>query len=407
MSEPDNPLHAMIRNTLRDPNTPFGLMTKLRATDRAAADRLEAVFGSVIAGSRKEPGNLTYHVNRDAADPTLFVLYDRWRSLRAVIDHEASPHFKAGVAQLKGADRREARGHASLGGRRRRSSGLRGRRGSIPLGGRIAMGARPLDTKAPASLREIRQAHLHHARGTHLSPRTVSPSRKRCCCPSGPQDARQWDVLADCLAEDVVLDPRDGSNPWYSGVHRRASSAWIARRIATRRPESRSLGKPGRRRDRSALRRPGQVRREWRARRESVAQDRRSRRGGAYASQGRGWRLAHRPFRQRSVRPCRRGSFPMRTNATGGPPLGTSAGLGAGSMGNLTGKGRPGDRGGPRHRARHRRTARGGRRRRRDQLRPRRRRRNRNGRGDFGRGGQSVRVEGGRQLGLRDRTALR
>ncbi|MEO1373100.1 MAG: antibiotic biosynthesis monooxygenase [Cyanobacteria bacterium J06635_10] len=55
---------------------PFALLTTVRVKDKAAGDRLEAAMQTVVEKSRQEAGNITYHVNRDANDSTIFYLYD-------------------------------------------------------------------------------------------------------------------------------------------------------------------------------------------------------------------------------------------------------------------------------------------------------------------------------------------
>ena len=102
MSDDENKGLAEMRAKLRDPDKPFGIMTRLRVVDNEAADKLEAIMSEVVPASQLEPGNLTYQVSRDIADPLTFVLYDRWCDIDAVAAHEASEHFRKGVAQMKG-----------------------------------------------------------------------------------------------------------------------------------------------------------------------------------------------------------------------------------------------------------------------------------------------------------------
>ena len=94
-------LHDQIR-AVADPNRPFGIMTRLRAVDADAASTLAALMADVVPPSQAEPGCLAYQVSRDLDDPLTFILYDRWANLQAVVNHEASPHFRAGVARMKG-----------------------------------------------------------------------------------------------------------------------------------------------------------------------------------------------------------------------------------------------------------------------------------------------------------------
>lgn len=101
MSEQHQTLHQRLESELNDPNKPFALLHQLRVKDKAAGDRLEQAMQTVVRESRKEAGNITYHVNRSIDDPTVFYLYDRWRSIDAVDAHEQTEHFKAGLVTLK------------------------------------------------------------------------------------------------------------------------------------------------------------------------------------------------------------------------------------------------------------------------------------------------------------------
>ena len=94
-------LREKVQAALGSTEEPFALLTRLRVKDVAGGDRLEEAMKTVVRESRKEAGNITYHVNRDAADPTVFYLYDRWRDVEATEVHEEADYFKAGVAVLR------------------------------------------------------------------------------------------------------------------------------------------------------------------------------------------------------------------------------------------------------------------------------------------------------------------
>ena len=94
-------LQQRLHSALDNPNQPFALLTTVRVKDKAAGDRLEAAMQTVVEKSRQEAGNITYHVNREANDSTIFYLYDRWNSIDAVDFHEQTEYFKAGLVVLK------------------------------------------------------------------------------------------------------------------------------------------------------------------------------------------------------------------------------------------------------------------------------------------------------------------
>ena len=63
-----------------------------------------------------------------------------------------------------------------------------------------------LDTNLPASLTSIRNAHRLNSAGSRLSPEDRLAVQETVLLSEWATDARRWDVLADCLADDMVLD---------------------------------------------------------------------------------------------------------------------------------------------------------------------------------------------------------
>jgi quinol monooxygenase YgiN len=63
---------------------------RVRAGDEA---RVEQALKEMVAPTRAEPGNLDYQVFRDPADPSLFVLFERYADEPAFEAHRASQHF--------------------------------------------------------------------------------------------------------------------------------------------------------------------------------------------------------------------------------------------------------------------------------------------------------------------------
>ena len=57
------------------------------------ADRVEEALRKMVAPTRAEPGNLDYQVFRDPADPSRFVLFERYADAAAFDAHRAAPHF--------------------------------------------------------------------------------------------------------------------------------------------------------------------------------------------------------------------------------------------------------------------------------------------------------------------------
>ena len=57
-------------------------------------DRVLALLPQVAAASRTEPGNLSFEVYENTADPTVVVLLERYVSREAFAAHRETPHFQ-------------------------------------------------------------------------------------------------------------------------------------------------------------------------------------------------------------------------------------------------------------------------------------------------------------------------
>jgi len=61
-------------------------------------DKVESflvAFKPLIAGSRAEPGCISYTLYQDPSDRTAFLVFEQWKSQAAIDAHFATPHFKA------------------------------------------------------------------------------------------------------------------------------------------------------------------------------------------------------------------------------------------------------------------------------------------------------------------------
>ncbi|MDB5364189.1 MAG: putative monooxygenase [Rhodospirillales bacterium] len=73
-------------------------------TLQAHADQCEAVqtlLSEMIERSREMPGCAVFEGGSVDADPTRFVLYERWVSAQAAKENEAAPHFRAFLTEVK------------------------------------------------------------------------------------------------------------------------------------------------------------------------------------------------------------------------------------------------------------------------------------------------------------------
>lgn len=71
-------------------------MIQINGTITLAEEADETLIAEVIKmvrASRKEDGCLDYSFARDLADPTVLVLFERWRDRDALTAHGVSPHM--------------------------------------------------------------------------------------------------------------------------------------------------------------------------------------------------------------------------------------------------------------------------------------------------------------------------
>ena len=63
-------------------------------------DAFEALAAELVRESRKEPGCLSYTLNRSAADPRIHLFVEVWADQAAIDAHNASAHFQRLVPQF-------------------------------------------------------------------------------------------------------------------------------------------------------------------------------------------------------------------------------------------------------------------------------------------------------------------
>jgi quinol monooxygenase YgiN len=94
-----NPIVAQIKASLKDPAKPFTLLVRFQIK-KEAQEKFEAAFGKASKATHKEKGVITYDLNRDAKDPTRYVVYERWKSLADLEAHLRMPHTTALLGEL-------------------------------------------------------------------------------------------------------------------------------------------------------------------------------------------------------------------------------------------------------------------------------------------------------------------
>jgi len=87
----DHPVVALVKSKVKDPAKPFALFVTIKAK-AGKGKELEAVFAPCIAATKKEKGCLAYELNRDADDPTAYVMFEKFKSVAALEEHLKQEH---------------------------------------------------------------------------------------------------------------------------------------------------------------------------------------------------------------------------------------------------------------------------------------------------------------------------
>ena len=90
-AQDENPVVAVVKSKVKDKDKPFGMAItfKVKAGEERA---FEEAFKPCLAGTRKEPGCLAYHLNHDLDDANTFVVFERFKKISALEEHAKSAH---------------------------------------------------------------------------------------------------------------------------------------------------------------------------------------------------------------------------------------------------------------------------------------------------------------------------
>src|SRR5437588_8363002 len=72
---------------------PFTLIVHLKAK-KGQEDALKKAAKPCIEASRKEKGCVTYELHQDREDPTKFVFFEKWKSVKDLQSHFGEEHVK-------------------------------------------------------------------------------------------------------------------------------------------------------------------------------------------------------------------------------------------------------------------------------------------------------------------------
>lgn len=78
----------------------FTVIARYNATPETA-EEVAALLPGLAAGSRSEPGNISYTITRDLEQPERFVIVEEYRSAEDFAAHRETTHFQEiGVGQI-------------------------------------------------------------------------------------------------------------------------------------------------------------------------------------------------------------------------------------------------------------------------------------------------------------------
>lgn len=77
---------------VNDPAEPLALVARFRVR-AGGQEPVERAFAAAARETRKEAGALAYALHREAGDPGVFVVYERWRSLGDLEAHLRTPYI--------------------------------------------------------------------------------------------------------------------------------------------------------------------------------------------------------------------------------------------------------------------------------------------------------------------------
>lgn len=76
------------------------VVAKLKAKQGSEAS-LEQAFRALLTPVADEEGTLAYILHRSQKDPTVFLIYEKYKDSKALTAHSSTPHFKEFFAASK------------------------------------------------------------------------------------------------------------------------------------------------------------------------------------------------------------------------------------------------------------------------------------------------------------------
>ena len=92
-ADEENPVVALVKSKVKDKTKPFAraVIFKVKA---GTEKEFEDAFLSCAKATKKEPGCIAYHFNRDVDEAGTFVVYEQFKSIAALEEHAKSKHVE-------------------------------------------------------------------------------------------------------------------------------------------------------------------------------------------------------------------------------------------------------------------------------------------------------------------------
>lgn len=76
------------------------VVAKIKAT-QGQEPEMEKALLDMIPKVKEEPGTLVYTLHRDQNEPGVFLFYEKYKDMDALLAHSATPYFKALFKTIK------------------------------------------------------------------------------------------------------------------------------------------------------------------------------------------------------------------------------------------------------------------------------------------------------------------
>ncbi len=90
----ENPVVKLVKSKVKDQAKPFAILVTFKVKAGKEKD-FETAFRPCLAATKKEPGCISYELNRDPDHPELYVMFEKFRGIPALEDHLKQKHTQA------------------------------------------------------------------------------------------------------------------------------------------------------------------------------------------------------------------------------------------------------------------------------------------------------------------------